>query len=305
MKNILTFENFINESSDFNGFDKDDNDLIYELNYMYNLFGSGRDNRKTRTYESNLLSIYEYFMESNEEFSQSILDNLLFEADEEKELKKDMQARDELEMGDKSLPMKVARLITWIPPFTPVRIGYELLKIVDKKEKIKKLLKNVPEGPKKEKLRAELNNLKHSQVNAVAQLKKARVTKEVGIRYSKPDQVVRQEVKQVKDSYNYENDEDILENIYFEGLSKIVNILEAKGKISAEQKEKIMKQAESKGKAEGKSLASKAQSIAKKISQNPDKKAEALDSLKQKAESEKEAWKKLKQKAEEKGITLG
>ena len=279
MKNILTFDQFINESYgiDFDAFDANDEALIFELKHMYTVFKDGIDTEESEMYENNLL---EFFMNSE-------LEGLTFlNEDDASDLKKDMEVRRKNELGDAGFFKKAISFLSWAA--FPIKAPYELIKLISKKNKIRKLLKNIPDGAKKDKLREELNDLDRQQVTAVADLKKARTMKTAANTYG----------TDMADKFKVD---DSVKSIAFD----YINSLYEAGKMTADQKDKVMKKAESAGKAEAKGTVKKAQEIAKKMAEAPaDKKKAALDKMNAETEAKKKAWEDVKKKAEAEGIKI-
>jgi hypothetical protein len=280
MKNILTFDQFINESYgvDFDAFDANDEALIFELKHMYNMFKDGIDTEESEMYENNLLEFFLNY-DGGEDFT-------FINEDEADDLDKDMKVRAAQGMGDKGAFKKAISFLAWAA--FPIKAPYELIKLISKKNKIRKLLKNIPEGPKKDKLRAELNDLDKQQVTAVADLKKARTVKSYASTYGE------EMAKKFKV-------EDSVQSIAFD----YINSLYEAGKMTADQKEKVMKKAEGAGKAEAKGVVKKAEEIAKKVgAADSDKKAQIMDKMKSEIEAKKKAWEDVKKKAEAEGIKI-
>lgn len=280
MKNILTFEDFINESYNFNGveFDSVDESLIAELKHMYEAFKSGEESEDSENYENNLLEFFLNYGSENNEVS-------FLNEDEAGDLKKDMQTRARHELGDAGVFKKAISFLSWVA--FPIKAPYELIKLISKKNKIRKLLKNVPDGAKKEKLRAELNDLTKQQVQAVADLKKARTAKSYANTYG----------SEMADKFKVD---DSVKTIAYGAIDSLYEA----GKITADQKEKMMKKAESAGKAEAKGVTKKAQEIAKKVAEDPKKKEQIMDKMKSEIEAKKKAWEEVKKKAEAEGIKI-
>ena len=280
MKNILTFDQFINESYgiDFDGFDANDEALIFELKHMYNMFKDGIDTEDTEMYENNLLEFFLNY-DGGEDFT-------FINEDEADDLDRDMKVRAATKKGDKGAFKKAISFLSWAA--FPIKAPYELIKLISKKNKIRKLLKNIPDGAKKDKLRAELNDLDKQQVTAVADLKKARTLRTYAGTYGS------------EFAKNMSVD-DSVKSIAFD----YINSLYEAGKMTADQKDKVLKKAESAGKAEAKGVVKKAEEIAKKVGAvDGDKKAQIMDKMKAETEAKKKAWEDVKKKAEAEGITL-
>jgi hypothetical protein len=164
----------------------------------------------------------------------------------------------------------------------------ELIKLIQKKSKIKKLLKDVPDGSKKDKLRDELNKLDKAQVSAVAALKKARVTKSYANTYGEDTartfKVVDEGVKTL--TYGY------------------INSLYEAGKITADEKKKIMKKAEDAGKAEAKAVVKKAEALTKQVGTDKKDIADKKEEMEKEIEAKKKAWAEVQKKAKAEGIAL-
>lgn len=281
MKHIKSFEDFINESYNFNHSELDslDEALISELRYMYNIFKDGVTNETTEMYESNLSDFFSNYMEHMDESS-------FLNEDEADDLKKDLEVRKQQELGDKGFFKKAISFLSWAA--FPIKAPLELIKLVQKKMAIRKLLKTVTDGAKKEKLRAELNALDKAQVAAVADLRKARVTKKYANVYG--DDV----------SAKFK-----VESFEFGRFENTLDVFEAAGKISADEKAKILKKAEDAGKAEGKAVEKQAEQIAKKMAEaDPSKRKAAEDKMTAEIEKKKAAWEEVKKKADAAGIKI-
>ena len=281
MKHILTFEDFVNESYNFEPTELDslDEALISELRYMYSIFKDGVTNETTEMYESNLIDFFANFMDHIDESE-------FLNEDEADDLKQDMAVRKHNELGDKGFFRKAISFLSWAA--FPIKAPLELIKLIQKKIKIKKLLKTIPDGEKKDKLRAELNALDKAQVSAVADLKKARSVKKYANTYG--DDVASK--LKVEDSEMRQ-------------FASTLDLFEAEGKISAEEKSKIMKKAEEAGKAEGKAVEKQAEQIAKKMAEaDPEKKKAAEDKMNAEIEKKKAVWAEVQKKAEAAGIKI-
>lgn len=284
MKKLLTFDEFINENYSWNlEIDANDRDLIKELQYMHSIFKNGVSTEINEAYQENLFDLFNMLVESSEDFD--MFEGILNE-DEADDIEGDVEYRRATKLGNKGFIRKAASFLSWAA--FPVKAPYELIKLIQKKMKIKKLLKNVPDGEKKEKLRQELNNLTKQQVAAVAELKKAREARKWTTKYG--DELGGKVKTESED---------------LDQIKKYLDVFEAKGKISAEDKEKIMKKAESQGKSEGKSQADKAKGIADKLaSADKSKQKDAIEKMDKTIEAKKKAWEDVKKKAEAAGITL-
>lgn len=242
------------------------------------MFKDGIDTEDTEMYESNLL---EFFLNYNGDEDFTFINE-----DEASDLDRDMKVRAATKAGDKGAFKKAISFLAWAA--FPIKAPYELIKLISKKNKIRKLLKNIPNGAKKDKLRAELNDLDKQQVTAVADLKKARTLRTYAGTYG------NEFAKNMKV-------DDSVKSIAFD----YINSLYEAGKMSADQKEKVMKKAEGAGKAEAKGVVKKAEEIAKKVAAvDGDKKAQIMDKMKAEIEAKKKAWEDVKKKAEAEGITL-
>jgi hypothetical protein len=265
LKNIMSFEDFINESYNIDSNDKENKNLIECLKDLY------ADHLDELEYgDEDYNTMYEFFEEvenSGFDFSDLFEDEA---GDIDKAYDTQMATK-----GRKGV-VNFVGLLGWIY-FTPFKAAYELIKLVQKKNELKAMIADVPEGPKKEALRTKLNSLRRDEIRDIAAIKQAQAMK--------------------KSANSNESNEIKFENF--------LNLVEGKGKITAKEKEKIINQAKSQGEAKGKQIASKSEELKDKMKDaDPKKKKEVIAKLKSQAEENKKEWEKVKKKAEEAGVSL-
>jgi hypothetical protein len=263
MKNILTFEDFINESyNNDTELDIHDKEMIEALRELYSM------NLSENLTNEEIENMFEILGNLDEE---SI--NTLFE-DDAKDIQDAVDKREQTGKGDKGIVKKVASVLGWVF-FTPYKAAYELIKIYQKKQAVKKMIGKLPDGPKKDGLRDQLDGMTRDQVRATAQIKLAQSMKSA----AKTDE-------STEDKFSF-----------------YLNLAEKA--MSADEKEKEIEKAKDEGEAKGKGLADKAKEIGNKLKDaGADKKKEVLDKLKSKAEANKKEWEKVKAKAKAVGVAL-
>jgi hypothetical protein len=273
MKNLLTFEQFINESYGSTIIDSDDKDLIECLRELYS------QHLEENNYTDSDFEIMYEFINHVENSGIELFEDEAGDVD--KAIDKQVATKGKQSLTD------FTGLLGWVF-FTPYKAAYELIKIAQKKKEAKALLSKVPEGKKKEALRDKLNSMRRDEVRAIAQIKSQQSMKKSATK------------KEGSGSAKGSAKESALD-----AFSSYLDLYESKGKITAAQKEKIIDQAKDQGAAKGEQIASKAKALDAKVKEmEPEKKKETIDKLKATADKNKKEWETVKKKAEEAGVKL-